>query len=335
MSFITFGEIMLRLSPSENGEKLILANHFSVGYAGSESNVATSLACLGNTVDFVSKVPENPLGKAALSSLNRFRISTDHSIFGGSRMGTYFIELGSSIRPSRVVYDRQDSAISEIKSGEFNWKDILKNKKWLHLSGITPALSDQCAHETILAAQTAKEMGVAVSFDLNFRRSLWSDPQKARDIFDTIIKYCDIVFGNAGVMKDVYDLSFEGADLKKQTEKVLKKAQALFQLDHIAFTIRKHHSASQNQVQGMAIYEGQLYTSEEYNVQVSDRFGTGDAFAAAYLHSLNRDWEVKKAISFSTAAFALKHTISGDIHTSTEEEILNIMSGNLSGHVIR
>ncbi len=333
--FVTFGEIMLRLTPSYKGDKLLLANDFSVGYAGAESNVAISLACLGNQVDFISKVPNNPIGKAALLSLKKFGVTTNRVLFGGKRMGTYFIELGKSIRPSRVVYDRQGSSISKLTVGEFEWKTILKDKEWLHLSGITPALSDQCAEETVLAAKVAKEMGVKVSFDLNFRRTLWPSGNKARIIFSRIIEHSDLIFANLGVLNDVYGLRFAEEDSLERTKNAMLKASSLFGVDQMAFTIREHRSASQNKLQGMAFSYGQINVSKVYEVQIEDRFGTGDAFAAAYLHAVGNKWSVSRAIEFATSAFALKHTIKGDLHTSTEEEVLSIMDGNLLGHVIR
>ncbi|MEX0313974.1 MAG: PfkB family carbohydrate kinase [Allomuricauda sp.] len=333
--FVAFGEIMLRLTPSKQRDKLLLANEFSVGYAGAESNVAVSLARLGNQTTFISKVPQNPMGQAALLGLQKFGISTDKVLHGGSRMGTYFIELGSSIRPSRVVYDRAGSAIADIKSDEFDWKTILKNKKWLHLSGITPALSNQCAKETVLAAQTAKELGVRVSFDLNFRRTLWSDKKVARAIFDKIIACSDVIFANLGALEDVYDLQFSGTDAVERTKNAMLKANTFFNVDNLAFTIREHQSASQNKLQGMAMQKGKIVSSKSYDIPVEGRFGTGDAFAAAYLHALDKNWELNKAIEFAAAAFALKHTIKGDLHTSSEEEIFSIMNGDLSGHVIR
>ncbi|MCL6267916.1 sugar kinase [Flagellimonas myxillae] len=335
MGFVTFGEIMLRLTPVVKGNKLLTSSEFTVGYAGAESNVAVSLACLKNQVDFISKVPNNPLGQASLLNLKRFGVSTDEVVLGGMRMGTYFIELGASIRPSRVVYDREGSAISQITEGELDWAGILKNKKWLHLSGITPALSEQCAKETVLAAKTAQKMDVKVSFDLNFRRSLWPDGKTAKAIFDQIIPCSDTVFANLGVLEDVYGLKFPGSDVVDSTKAAIEKASKLFNVGNLAFTIREHPSASQNRLHGMAMHNGKIVGSRAYNVEVEDRFGTGDAFAAAYLHALDKAWEIDQAIGFATAAFALKHTIKGDLHTSSEEEIFSIMDGNLSGHVIR
>lgn len=335
MSFSTFGEIMLRLVPTGQADRLRTTFLFAVDYAGSESNVAVSLACLGNNVQFITKLPDNPLGQAARQSLDKFNVSTENIIEGGHRIGTYFIELGSAIRPSRVVYDRTDSAIAGIEEGEFDWEQLLKNQKWLHVSGITPALSKQCAEECVLAVKTAQKMGVKVSFDLNYRRSLWENSENAKIIFDRILEYTDLVFGNIGVLKDVYDLVFNGNNPVDQTLDALRKARHLFGVKQLAFTIRDHSSASVNQLCGAFISEDEPIISNAYSIEITDRFGTGDAFAAGFLHALGNGWHPQKAIDFATAAFALKHTMIGDIHTSGEKEIHSIVEGNISGHVIR
>jgi 2-dehydro-3-deoxygluconokinase len=335
MGFSSFGEIMLRLVPAGPSDRIQNSHLFAVAYAGSESNVAISLACLGNEVRFISKVPANPLGEAALQSLNRFEVDTHSIVKGGARLGTYFIELGASIRPSRVIYDRAGAAIAEIGPGEFDWKTLLKDQKWFHVSGITPALSKQCALETVNAVKTARQLGVFVSFDLNFRRSLWKDTQLARTIFDSILEHADLAFGNIGVLKDVYDMDFAGSTALDKTLLALEKAKNVFGLKKVAFTVREHRSASLNQVSGACLTTGIPYYSPSYEVEVTDRFGTGDAFAAAYLHALGKNWKDQNAINFASAAFALKHTIRGDIHSSTEQEINSIADGNTSGHVIR
>ncbi len=335
MSFTTFGEIMLRLTPSEHAGKINSTQNFGVHYAGSESNVASSLAMLKNQVQFVTKLPLNAVGDGALRSLQSFGISTDNIARGGHRIGTYFIEIGSSIRPSSVVYDRAHSAISEISIGELDWETILKNQKWLFISGITPALSKSCAEETLLVAKVARKMGVKVSFDMNFRRTLWKDKKDARDIFDAILENTDLLFGNTGVLKDVYDIEASGTNPIDKTINAIEKAKNTFGLKELAFTVREHHSASENKLSGVAFLNEKTTISNSYNVEIIDRFGTGDAFAAGFLHGLGHEWNLDKTLGFATAAFALKHTIKGDQHTSTEEEILSIFKGNISGHVLR
>ncbi|MFS4454970.1 PfkB family carbohydrate kinase [Maribacter sp. 2304DJ31-5] len=335
MSFVTFGEIMLRLSPAALGDKLATSNELAMGYAGAESNVATSLALLGNTTDFVSKLPNNPLGNGAILSLKKYGVSTRYVIEGGQRIGTYFIEMGASIRPSRVVYDRLESAIATISKNEFDWGAILKDKKWFHITGITPALSEQCANECVLAAKMAGKLGVNVSFDMNYRRSLWTDKSSAKTIFDKILEHTTVLFANLGALKDVYGLKFSGSTAIEQTENAMLKAQQIFGIDQMAFTVREHTSASVNTIAGTYLSEKELWKSRPYTLQVADRFGTGDAFAAGCLHAINKRWKAQKIVDFATAAFALKHTIKGDINYSNEQEIHSAYEGNLSGYVIR
>ncbi|REE00196.1 sugar kinase [Marinoscillum furvescens] len=335
MSFVTFGEIMLRLTPSDIGVQLDSSAAFNVDYAGAEANVASSLGILGNQVSFITKLPPNKLGEAAIRSLRSYGINTDRIWRGGERMGTYFIELGSSIRPSSVIYDRKNSAISQVIAGEVNWEELLKDFKFLFITGITPALSDQCAKETILAAQTAKRLGLHVGFDMNFRRSLWNSPDDARKIFDELLASTDILFCNTGVLNDIYQLEYEGADALEQTSKAIPEIANLFSVDKVVMTVREHLSASENQLSGLLYQDKTIFSSNTYLVNVTDRFGTGDAFVAAFLHGYNSGWNPNEVINFATAAFALKHTIKGDQHTSSEQEIRAIMEGHTSGHVLR
>ena len=335
MSFTTFGEIMLRLTPTELKGKIKMAQGFKSGFAGSESNVASSLAVLGNSVEFITKLPNNQLGDAALYSLQYYGINTKNILRGGDRIGTYFIELGSSIRPSSVIYDRKQSAISEISAEEFDWHSILTNKKWIFLSGITPVLSKQCASETIKVAKIAKEKGVKVAFDMNYRRTLWKNTAAARKIFNQILEHTDLLFGNEGVLHDVYKIVPSSGSSEESTMESMDIASEKFGIDTLAFTIRNQASASQNILSGVYKHQGNHFISPTIEVEVSDRFGTGDAFAAAFLHGQNLGWEPQKNIDFATAAFALKHTIMGDQHTSSEAEILSIMDGNTKGYVLR
>lgn len=335
MSFVTFGEIMLRLTPDDPGVQLSASTGFNVAYAGAESNVASSLGILGNKVSFVTKLPSNQLGEAAIRSLQSYGVCTHQILRGGERIGTYFIEQGASIRPSVVVYDRNNSAISQVGPGEFDWELILKNSKFLLLTGITPVLSDQCAQETILAAQTAKKLGVRVGFDMNYRRSLWKSSADARNIFDEILTSTDMLFCNTGVLYDVYQLEYEGENSIEKAHKAIPKIAKKFMVDKVFMTVREHSSASENQLAGLLYHDETIYTSNVYRVTVTDRFGTGDAFVAAALHGVSKGWDSKAVVNFATAAFALKHTIKGDPHTSSEEEIISIMEGNTSGHVLR
>lgn len=191
---VTFGEIMLRLSPA-NYERIIQANQFQVTYGGGEANVAVSLANFGNDVFFVSAIPDNPVGEAATNQLRYFGVKTDYILRQGSRLGIYFLEHGASIRPSKVTYDRSNSAISEIEPGMLNWDNIFKDKQWFHTTGITPALSKPAAAATIEAVQKAKEHGLTVSCDLNYRKKLWSR-EEAKKVMSEIVKYVDVIIAN-------------------------------------------------------------------------------------------------------------------------------------------
>lgn len=326
---------MLRLTPQAHGAKLNKSITFDVNYAGSESNVASALGILKNEVSFVTKLPDNALGEGAISSLQSYGVYTNDILRGGARIGTYFIEIGTSIRPSSVVYDRANSAISQLENDEINWEKILKGKKWLFLSGITPVLSPACSDETIKAAEIAQKLGVKVAFDMNYRRSLWKSSNDARVIFNKILKHTDLLFGNAGVLKDVYDMDFSGDNSAEKTLNAMVKAQEKFQVETLAFTIRDHDSASENKLSGIILSGNKHHISNTYTVQITDRFGTGDAFAAGCLHAINSGWSNTKVVDFATAAFALKHTIKGDQHTSSEKEIISIMEGHTSGHVLR
>ncbi len=335
MSFVTFGEIMLRLTPALHGEKLQTTSGFNVNFAGSESNVASALAVLGNEVSFVTKLPDHAIGNNAIQSLNKYGITTNHIAKGEGRIGTYFIEIGTSIRPSSVIYDRKHSVFSEIKEGEFDWPTILKGKKYLFISGITAALSNQCAKELIKCAYEAKQQGMIIAFDMNYRRKLWKETSKARAIFDEILSITDILFGNTGALNDVHGIQPNSKNTLEGTLEVIELAKEKFGIENYAFTVRNHISASTNELQAVFSTLDNTIVSNKYTVGILDRFGTGDAFAAGCLHGLGKAWDIEKVIEFGTAAFALKHTIYGDQHTSTEAEIQSIVNGQTSGHVLR
>ncbi|MGD8174453.1 MULTISPECIES: sugar kinase [Marinimicrobium] len=333
MSFMTFGEIMLRLTPGRHLDTLPQSQTLNMDFAGAESNVASSLALLGHHCHMVTKIPNNPVGEAAVTSLRRFGIDTRHIQRGGERLGTYFIELGTSIRPSRVTYDRAYSALAQMAPEEFDWNTVLKGQQWLHLSGITPAISPQCAEATVEAARTAKAMGLSVSFDLNFRRTLWERPEKARDYFERILEHTDLALGNAGVMADVFDEHYTGDALAVATGAATSLRER-FGVD-AATTARNHHDANHNTVAGVLVSDAGQHQSQQISVGILDRLGTGDAFAAGVIHGYLNRWPEPACIEFAAAAFALAHTIAGDQHWCSEAEIQHIANGHHSGHIIR
>ncbi len=335
---VCFGEIMLRLSPMAPHERLVKTNALKMGFAGAESNVAVSLAMLGQEAYFVTALPPNPLGDAAENSLREFGVRTDFIKREGVRIGTYFIEYGASLRATQVTYDRAGSAIATIKPGTFDWEAVLAGKAWLHVTGITPALSDACAVECRSAMETARRLGVLVSFDPNYRRTLWSRAD-ARRVITGLLPSVNVLFANAGAAADVFDIDTGNPDTwDGHVGAARQAAEALARLgdfDLLALTVRDHPSASLNDYAGL-LYDGsQFYGSRPYRFEIIERLGGGDAFTAGVLHGLCQGWDYSQTVEFATAASALKHTIPGDLNLLTEAEIREVAAGNVTGTVKR
>jgi 2-dehydro-3-deoxygluconokinase len=335
---VCFGEIMLRLSPLAPHERLVKTNALKMSFAGAESNVAVSLAMLGQEAHFVTALPLNPLGDAAENSLREFGVRTDSIKREGNRIGTYFIEYGASLRATQVTYDRAGSAIATILPGTFDWEAVLAGKTWLHVTGITPALSDACAAECRTAMETARRLGVRVSFDPNYRRTLWSRTD-ARRVITGLLPFVNVLFANAGAAADVFDIDTGHPDTwDGHVQAARQAAHALARLanfDLLALTVRDHSSASLNDYAGL-LYDGsQFYGSRPYRFEIIERLGGGDAFTAGVLHGLCQGWDYPQTVEFATAASALKHTIPGDLNLLTEAEIREVAAGNVTGKVKR
>lgn len=335
---VSFGEILLRFTPAQLQERVVSAKTFQRAYAGAESNVAINLSILNHEVYFVTRLPENPLGEGAENSLREFGVDTRYIVKGGRRMGTYYIEHGASIRPTRVTYDRESSAIAMIEPGMLDWDEIFADKDWFLLTGITPALSPTCAQESLVALQKAKEKGLQVAFDLNFRRTLWSK-EDARKVLTQMMPYVDVLFANAGSAHDVFDIQTEESmDWEAQVAGTRSVAKALSNIGDfklIALTVREQKSATENGWAGL-LYDGEKhYESRKYQFQVVDRLGGGDAFTAGVLHGLIKDWDLKETVEFASASSALKHTLPGDLNILSENEILEVAQGDTSGRVKR
>ena len=339
MNITSFGEILLRLSPSSPHERIAKTHTLNMAFAGAESNVAASLALLGHRARYVTRLPTHMVGDAALNAIREFGIDPRFVLRGGRRVGTYFIEHGSSIRPTRVIYDREHSAIAEADAYEFDWKTILANQDWFVATGITPALSASCSAACLAAMQQAHQQNVQVAFDLNFRRTLW-EKEAARQAITPLLPYINVLFSNIGSAADVFDIQPESTihdwdSLIAATEESAAQVFQLADFDYVALTVREHHSASENGWAGM-LYDGkQFYHSRKYHFQVVDRLGGGDAFMAGIIHGLALQWTLPKTIEFATAASAIKHTIPGDINITSEAEILEVAEGNTSGRVKR
>jgi len=336
---VCFGEIMLRLS-TPGHSRFVQADSFDVTYGGGEANVAVSLANYGLDSVYITKLPDNPLGDAALNHLRRFGVKTEHIIRGGKRLGIYFLESGAAQRPSKVVYDRSHSSISEIQPGEIDWRKVFDGARWFHFTGITPALSDSAATVTLEAARTAKDMGLTVSCDLNYRKKLWST-EKAGKIMGELIKYVDISIGNEEDAEKVFGIKAQSTDVtsgklnREGYKEVAKRLVDEYGLKMAAITLRESYSASDNGWSAM-LYDGRdYYISRKYDVHIVDRVGGGDSFAGGLIYSLINGYDCQRAVEFAAAASCLKHTIPGDFNHVTVSEVESLMKGDASGRVQR
>ncbi len=340
---VTFGEIMLRLSPP-NFNRFIQTRSFDVIFGGGEANVAVSLANYGILVDYITKLPKNEIGDACIQYLRQFGVNTTYIIRGGSRMGIYFLEMGSSIRPSKVVYDRAYSAISEAKPENFDWDLIFNDASWFHWTGITPAISQNLADICLEAVKSAKKKNLIVSCDLNYRSQLWKYGKEPKDLMPELIKYCDIAIGNEedadkvlGIRApdtDVISGKLEAANYKYVVEEMIKKYP---NLKKVAITLRGSISASYNLWSAILYDTKKMYIGPQYKIKpIVDRVGGGDAFMGGLIYGLLKYKEdLQTALNFAVAASCLKHTIFGDFNLASVDEVLKLMGGDTSGRVSR
>jgi 2-dehydro-3-deoxygluconokinase len=335
---VTMGEMMMRFMPPNN-LRFEQAGSFDVYYGGDESIVAVALARLGIETSYVTKLPTNVFGDIAVSQLRMHGVQTDHIARGGERMGVNFYENGASIRPSKVIYDRAHSAISEASPTDFDFKKIFSGARWLHVSGITPALSDAMEGITETALETAKAMGMTVSFDLNYRRKLWSQ-EKARKVITRLMKHVDVCIGNEEDMEITLGFSPAGTDVVKGHlnvegyKEMFLRLKERFGFSTICSTLRESRSASDN-AWSVIVYDGTDFcVSRKYDIHLVDRGGGGAAFSAGLIYGILKKMSLKDATEFAGAASALKQTILGDFNLVTREEIESVQ-GDTSGRVQR
>jgi len=336
---VTLGEIMLRLS-SPGYQRFVQAEQFDVCYGGGEANVCISLANYGLEASFVTKVPSHEMGQCAVNTLRKYGVDVSHVARGGSRLGVYYLETGASQRASKVIYDRANSAIAEAKPSDFNWKEIFDGVDWFHFTGITPALSDSAAEITKAACRAAKEMGLTVSVDLNYRKKLWT-PERAKEVMTELMAYVDVCIGNEEDAEMVFGIHAADTDVTKGEintmayEGVAKQLIERFGFKYVASTLRQSYSASDNGWSAL-LYDGhQSYVSKKYDVRIVDRVGGGDSFASGLIYGLVTEMPLGEALEFAVAASALKHTIPGDANLVAKEEVLTLMKGDGSGRVQR
>lgn len=336
-TIVGYGELLLRLSPVEHGNLIEHSPALKMGFAGAEANIIADLALLGHDTSFITALPNNPVGRSANQFLQKFDIHTDDIIWDEGRVGAYYIEHGTSIRGTRVTYDRADSSICNNPISAEQWSIIFENTSFFILTGITPALSQVCRDNIKIALPIAKEKGVKIVFDLNYRRTLWSTTA-ARTSFESILPFVDILIGNTGSAYDVFGIQTDKvkdyASLEKASQQAAEQLDKLGDFDWIGMTLRLQKSANKNLLGGM-IKKADYHFSQPLDVRVVDRLGGGDAFAAAMLHGLINNWTIEKIVNFGTAAFGATQTLQGDINFMTEEELLQIANGNVLGFVKR
>ena len=342
---ITFGEIMLRLSPP-GFLRFSQASSFDIVYGGGEANVAVSLANFGVPVNFVTRLPDNDLGQCAVMELRKRGVGTNSIIYGGDRLGIYFLETGAVSRGSQVIYDRAHSAMAEIQQGMVDWDKVFDGAQWFHWTGITPAISSGAAEACLEAVKAASAKGITISTDLNYRAKLWQYGGDREAIMTELTSYCDIILGNEEDAEKHFGIKPEGLDVTTQGEKAKAEAflsvckqmmQKFPRAKKVITTLRGSISASHNTWSGV-LYDGKtLYTSPEYQItHIVDRVGGGDSFMGGLIYGLlkypNDD---QKALDFASAASCLKHTIKGDANLVTVEEVEKLMMGDASGRVVR
>ena len=336
---VTFGEIMLRLAP-EGYYRFVQADKYGATFGGGEANVAVSLANYGFDTAFVTKLPTHEIGQSAINSLRKFGVDTSHIARGGDRVGIYFLEKGASQRPSKVIYDRAGSSIYTAKPKDFDWQEIFDGATWFHFTGITPALNDEVAGICLDACRAAKEMGITISCDLNYRNKLWSKAN-ASEVMGMLCKYVDVCIANEEDAADVFGIKATGTDVTSGVvnhdgyKDVAKQLATKFGFSKVAITLRESISANDNNWSAM-LYDGDAYYfSKKYNMHIVDRVGGGDSFGGGLIAATLNDYDPQKAIEFAVAASCLKHSIESDFNLVSMEEVTKLAEGDASGRVQR
>ena len=337
---LTVGEIMMRLQPL-GYKRLMQADTLEVVFGGGEANVAVSLAQFGEDAVYFTKLPKNAIADKCVNQLRGFGVDTTRIIRGGDRMGIYFCEKGCSQRGSNVIYDRANSAISQMNADEVDVDALLKDVTWLHWTGITPALSDKAVDYMRKILRAAKLKGITVSCDLNYRKKLWTK-QKANEVMSELVNYVDVLISNEEDSKDVFGIEASGSNITAGVlsadvyEEIGHKLMAKFpNVKYVAFTLRESISASVNNWSGILITKDKSYKSKKYTIQIVDRVGGGDSFGAGLIYGLANNLGEQATIEYAIAASCLKHTIEGDFNITSVDEVMKLVGGDGSGRVQR
>lgn len=339
MKVVTFGELMLRLEPA-GYYRFVQVDTMTSTFGGAEANVAVSLANYGMNSVYVTKLPKHEIGQSAVNNLRRYGVCTDYIVRGGERLGIYYNERGASQRGSKCIYDRAHSAIAEAKPEDFDWKTILKDCSWFHITGVTPALGGNLPDICLEACKTAKEMGATVSCDLNYRSKLWTK-QQAREVMTKICAYVDVCIANEEDAKDVFGIEAKDNDAaggKLNKEGYFSVAKQLVEnigFKKVAITLRTSINANQNKWAAL-FYDGtDFFFSKEYEMMIVDRLGGGDSFSAGLIYSILNGKDSQSSLDFAVAASCLKHSIEGDFNMVSVDEVEKLVAGNATGRIQR
>ncbi|TRZ46201.1 sugar kinase [Robertkochia solimangrovi] len=332
---VALGEVLLRLS-TKDFLKFAQAGEFNADFGGSEFNVVASAANFGMKAGFVTRLPDNDIGKCALMEMNRFNVDTDNVVFGGDRMGIYFLEKGASIRGSKIIYDRKNSGFASLEKGMIDWEKTFEGATWFHWSGITPGVSQGAADVCLEGLKAAREMGLTISTDFNYRANLWNYGKSPSEIMEEMVGLCDVVLAGDYAASQYFGIEVSGKDEGERQMSLCDQLRKRFPaLKSIAITTRGNISALHNTWSAVIDVEGMRYASSTYDItHIVDRIGAGDSFMGALIYGLNH-FDPQKAIEFAVAASTLKHTIYGDVNLVTHQEVEALMGGDTSGRVNR
>lgn len=336
---VGFGDYLLRLNPM-GYLKFLQSPNWEANFTGAEANVCVSLANMGAEAEFVTRIPDNEISRCGIAALNKYRVKTDNIPYGGDRIGIFYVEKGASQRPSKVIYDRMNSGVTTCKTEHFDWDKIFDGAGFFHFTGITPALGPGVAAVTLDACKMAKERGITVSCDLNYRKNLWTTAQ-AKATMEQLLEYVDVLIANEEDAEKVLEISAPDTDVtagKLNKEGYISVAQQIsekYNIPTVAITLRQSISASDNNWSGMLYTNSTPYFSREYAVHLVDRVGGGDSFGAGLIYAMGHDFDPQKTIEYAVAASCLKQTMEWDVNLSTAKEIMALVDGDSSGRVQR
>lgn len=334
MKVTTFGEVMMRLS-TPNFSRFTQAAQFDINFGGGEANVSSSLSILGIPTSHVTRFPDNDLGRSATATYKKYGVETNHVVYGGDRIGIYFVEKGAAMRPSKVVYDRANSSFANLSPTDFDWEEILKDTTWFHFTGITPAISESAFQACLEAVKTAKNRGIIVSADVGYRSNLWKWGKQPSEIMPQLVEHSDVIVCGKGDAAEMFGIVPN--DEKGSFKSVCKQIMERFpRVKRILNTKRGQISASHNTLSGRCWDGSQMIESKLINIpDIVDRIGGGDAFMAGYIYGELIFKDNQKSLEFAVAASALKHTIEGDFNLVSVQEVEAVMNGDVSGKLKR